>query len=100
MLKDERAGKLNLSSSILDVIYQIVHIFLAQLDVVLLAEIINCARNLGASSKFCGSGGAIVGIYKDENMYQRLELEMKTLRARVIKPIIFEKHPDEEGEHL
>ena len=49
MLKDERAGNLNLSSSILDVIYQVVHIFLAQLDVVLLAEIINCARNLVAS---------------------------------------------------
>ena len=63
-------------------------------------DMINCARNLGASSKFCGSGGAIVGIYEGEAMYQRLELEMKNLRARVIKPIIFEEHPDEEGEQL
>ncbi|GAK54992.1 GHMP kinase [Candidatus Vecturithrix granuli] len=63
-------------------------------------DMINCARNLGASSKFCGSGGAIVGIYKDENMYQRLEIEMKNIRARVIKPIIFEEQPDEEGEQL
>lgn len=63
-------------------------------------DLINCARNIGASSKFCGSGGAIVGIYEDENMYQRLELEMKNIQARVIKPIIFEEQPDEEGEQL
>ncbi|MDY0092578.1 MAG: GHMP kinase [Candidatus Vecturithrix sp.] len=63
-------------------------------------DLINCARNIGASSKFCGSGGAIVGIYENENMYHRLELEMKNIRARVIKPIIFEEHPDEKGELL
>ncbi len=63
-------------------------------------DLINCARNIGASSKFCGSGGAIVGIYENENMYHRLELEMKNIRARVIKPIIFEEHPDEKGEQL
>jgi glucuronokinase len=59
-------------------------------------ELINCARNVGASSKFCGSGGAIVGIYKDEHMYQRLEVEMKKIRARTIKPIIFEEKEEEE----
>lgn len=63
-------------------------------------DLINCTRNIGASSKFCGSGGAIVGIYENENMYHRLELEMKNIRARVIKPIIFEEHPDEKGEQL
>jgi glucuronokinase len=52
-------------------------------------ELINCARNVGASSKFCGSGGAIVGIYIDENMFQDLERELKRTKARVIKPIIF-----------
>ncbi len=52
-------------------------------------ELINCARNVGASSKFCGSGGAIVGIYSDAAMYQRLEAEMKNIRVTVIKPIIF-----------
>jgi glucuronokinase len=60
-------------------------------------ELINCARNVGASSKFCGSGGAIVGIYTDEDMYQRLETELKKIRACLIKPIIFEEKEEEEG---
>ncbi|PID57182.1 GHMP kinase [candidate division KSB3 bacterium] len=62
-------------------------------------EMVNCARNVGASSKFCGSGGAIVGIYADENMYQDLEREMTRIRARLLKPIIFEEPgTEEEGE--
>ena len=52
-------------------------------------DLINCARNVGASSKFCGSGGAIVGLYEDEAMYQQLVRELQKLRARVIQPIIF-----------
>lgn len=52
-------------------------------------DLINCARNVGASSKFCGSGGAIVGIYEDETMYQYLESEFRKINARLIKPIIF-----------
>lgn len=54
-------------------------------------DLINCARNVGASAKFCGSGGAIVGIYEDEKMYRRLEAELKKLRASTLKPIIFEE---------
>lgn len=61
-------------------------------------DLINCARNVGASSKFCGSGGAIVGIYEDENMYLRLEREMKKIQARVMRPIIVEELSLEEGE--
>ena len=52
-------------------------------------DLINCARNVGASSKFCGSGGAIVGIYLDDKMYDMLVHEMAKLHARVIKPMIF-----------
>jgi glucuronokinase len=54
-------------------------------------DLINCARNVGASSKFCGSGGAIVGIYENEKMYLRLETELKKLRANTIKPIMFDQ---------
>ncbi len=54
-------------------------------------DLINCARNVGASSKFCGSGGAIIGIYTDEEMYHRLEIEFKKIRTCLIKPIIFEE---------
>ncbi len=54
-------------------------------------DLINCARNVGACAKFSGSGGAIVGIYYGEEMYQRLQKELKKIRARIIKPIIFEE---------
>ncbi len=54
-------------------------------------DLINCARNLNASSKFCGSGGAIVGIYKDENNFLELEKAFKKLNATTIKPKIFKK---------
>lgn len=61
-------------------------------------NLINCARNVGASSKFCGSGGAIVGIYENEAMYETLVQEMAKLNARVIKPIIFAPtEPSEEA---
>ena len=53
-------------------------------------ELINCARNVGASSKFCGSGGAIVGIYENEKMFETLQKEMERVKARIIKPIIFD----------
>lgn len=58
-------------------------------------ELINCARNLGASAKFCGSGGAIVGIYRDQKMYEQLEHELKRIGAEIIKPCIFEECPDD-----
>jgi glucuronokinase len=61
-------------------------------------ELINCARNVGASSKFSGSGGAIVGIYEDENMYRRLEIELKKIRARLIQPIILAEEPEDDHE--
>jgi glucuronokinase len=51
-------------------------------------ELVNTARNCGASAKFSGSGGAIIGMYKDDEMLQRLIVNLRTINARVIKPII------------
>jgi glucuronokinase len=51
-------------------------------------ELVNTARNCGASAKFSGSGGAIIGIYKDDNMLQKLIIDLKKINARVIKPYI------------
>ena len=51
-------------------------------------QLIQTARNLGASSSFCGSGGAIIGMYKDDAMLNRLFTDMKAIGARVIKPYI------------
>ncbi|MFC5407844.1 mevalonate kinase [Larkinella bovis] len=51
-------------------------------------EMISAARRIGASASFAGSGGAIVGIYKDDDMLNRLFVTMKQLNARVIKPYV------------
>ena len=42
-------------------------------------RMVETARSVGASSKFTGSGGAIVGIYRDEKMYAKLK---KAFRGR------------------
>ena len=46
------------------------------------------ARSTGASAKFAGSGGAIVGTYEDEAMYQRLVQAFEGTKATVLKPQI------------
>ena len=51
-------------------------------------EMVLTARACGASAKFAGSGGSIIGMYEDEEMYTRLESELDKIGAKVIKPII------------
>jgi glucuronokinase len=51
-------------------------------------EMINAARQCGASAKFAGSGGSIIGMYTDEETLTRLIIALKKLDARVIKPYI------------
>ena len=50
-------------------------------------EMVAAARSVGASAKFCGSGGAIVGTYKDEAMYAKLEKTLTGLGISLIKPV-------------
>jgi len=51
-------------------------------------EMIRTARQSGASAKFAGSGGSIIGMYKDEEMFIRLASGLEKIQAKVIKPII------------
>ncbi len=51
-------------------------------------EMVEAARSVGASAKFTGSGGAIIGIYRDEEMYNILKKVMKTKNIQVIKPVM------------
>jgi glucuronokinase len=51
-------------------------------------EMVRVARECGASAKFTGSGGSIIGIYKDDDMLNHLIIELKKIKARVIKPYI------------
>jgi glucuronokinase len=45
---------------------------------------IETARRTGASAKYAGSGGAIVGIYRDEEMLSRLRAGLEPLGCRVL----------------
>ncbi|MEJ2053288.1 MAG: hypothetical protein P8X42_05155, partial [Calditrichaceae bacterium] len=51
-------------------------------------ELIETARRCGVSAKFAGSGGSVIGIYDNNEMLTRLIVEMKKIKARVIKPYI------------
>lgn len=51
-------------------------------------DLVERARSVGASAKFAGSGGAIVGTYEDEAMFQRLIEAYKNTDTAVLKPQI------------
>ena len=46
------------------------------------------ARSCGVSAKFTGSGGAIIGVYQDEDQFARLKKELAKISVEVIKPHI------------
>ena len=49
-------------------------------------RMIEAARSVGASAKFTGSGGAIVGTYRDAKMFEALKRALAKVKAKVIKP--------------
>ncbi len=50
------------------------------------AAMVAAARRVGASAKFAGSGGAIIGTYEDEAMYEALTRDLGALGCSVLKP--------------
>jgi glucuronokinase len=51
-------------------------------------QLINTARNLGAPAKFCGSGGAIIGMYDDDTQLEKLRTAYREIGADVVVPEI------------
>ena len=51
-------------------------------------EMVRRARASGATAKFAGSGGAIIGTYADEAALERLTAELASIGCRVIRPLI------------
>ena len=51
-------------------------------------EMIQTARRTGASAKFAGSGGSVVGTYENENMFLELAGTYKKVGVSVIKPVV------------
>lgn len=55
---------------------------------ILMVEI---ARSVGASAKFTGSGGAIIGTFRNDEMFKNLVQALGELDVHVLKPSIVEK---------
>ncbi len=55
-------------------------------------EMVEIARSTGASAKFTGSGGAIIGTYTDDAMYAKLKNAMVKKGIEVLKPDIVNNH--------
>lgn len=51
-------------------------------------QMVETARACGASAKFAGSGGAIIGVYPDEAVYEALCQQLGAIGARTFKPQI------------
>jgi glucuronokinase len=51
-------------------------------------KMVETARSAGASAKFTGSGGAIVGTYRDQQMFKQLTKALRKLNIKVVKPKI------------
>ncbi|NDV63055.1 GHMP kinase [Puniceicoccales bacterium CK1056] len=49
-------------------------------------ELVNTARSFGASAKFAGSGGAIVGLIEDDDPYEAMKAKFETMGVRVLRP--------------
>ncbi|MFH1268099.1 MAG: GHMP kinase [Planctomycetota bacterium] len=51
-------------------------------------EMVDRARRAGATAKFAGSGGAIIGLCPDQATFERLRAELEPIRCEVIRPVI------------
>jgi glucuronokinase len=49
---------------------------------------VETARNCGASAKFAGSGGAVVGTYDGEAMFGEIERRMAAIGSLTLKPVV------------
>lgn len=55
------------------------------------AEMVKLARSVGASAKFTGSGGAIIGTVRNQQMFDTLRQQMEAAGIIVIRPTIVYK---------
>jgi glucuronokinase len=80
--KDDTDTMNNCINTNFDIRNELVTLHPKQVDLVMLG------RKSGASAKFCGSGGAIIGMYKDKNMLERLKADFTKANANILLPNI------------
>lgn len=49
---------------------------------------IAAARQAGCSAKYCGSGGAILGLYRDNAQWERLCDSLRQLDCEIVRPLV------------
>jgi glucuronokinase len=76
---DEIAGLINANFDLRDKIFNV-----AEEN----RRMVMAAREVGASAKFAGSGGTIVGTYGDEAQYKMLVEKLALIGCRTLKPVI------------
>lgn len=54
-------------------------------------SMVETARNVGASAKFTGSGGAIIGTFTNDKMFDKLVQALGKMDVHVIKPSVVKK---------
>ncbi len=88
-----RQGREALLTQNTDVLHELInHNFDLRRQIYTISErnqsLIDTARACGASASFTGSGGSIIGLYRDDAMLNRLFVELRKINARVIKPYV------------
>jgi len=53
-------------------------------------QMVEAARACGASAKFAGSGGAIIGVYGEESRFEALRTALAEIGSRTVKPRVTE----------
>jgi glucuronokinase len=56
-------------------------------------RMVETARGVGASAKFAGSGGAIIGTFRDDAMFRDLQAALGAIGCCVIKPLVVPEEP-------
>jgi glucuronokinase len=51
-------------------------------------QMVEFARKAGASAKFTGSGGAIIGTFRDKSMYEKLKKNLNSIGVEMFEPVI------------
>jgi len=51
-------------------------------------RMVEVARSVGASAKYSGSGGAIIGTYRDEAMFHELKEQLGKINCAIVKPSV------------
>jgi glucuronokinase len=54
-------------------------------------DMVETARACGATAKFAGSGGAIVGTYDGDAMFDRVRAALAAIGSKTIKPTVTER---------